>query len=219
MIDEKNINLEKIISDIFKETRIKISEDDPVLATVFIYEKILESILLKIRESNVLITDSLRDKLSSDLLLINSEISKLPDSIDSKTEELRNAAVALHDEFQQSKGEVKGSIEEASNNATKRLHDAVSDASDAAKKVVDAANKSVTEINTHAENLINSTLKKSLVNYDEKTTDITKKLDNAIRNAFEKSTKKIMTICGIALFFSTVLQLGMWGWFVWRLSH
>lgn len=219
MIDEKNIDLEKIILDIFKETRIKISEDDPVLATVIIYEKILESILLKIRESNVLITDSLRDKLSADLLLINSEISKLPDSIDSKTEELRNAAAALHDEFQQSKGEVKGSIEEARNNATKRLHDAISDASDAAKKVVDAANKSVIEINAHAENLINSTLKKSLDNYDEKTTDITKKLDNAIRNAFEKSTKKFMTICGIALFFSTVLQLGMWGWFVWRLSH
>lgn len=219
MTNEKNIDLEKIISDVFKETRIKISEDDPVLATVIIYEKILESILLKIRESNVLITDSLRDKLSEDILLLNSEISKLPDAIDSKTEELRNAAVALHDEFQQSKGEVKGSIEEARNNATVRLYEAVSDVSEAAKKVIDAANKAVDDIKNNADTVINTTLKTSLDNYDGKTTDITKKLDNAIRNAFDKSTKKFMTICGIALFFSTVLQLGMWGWFVYMLTR
>lgn len=219
MTNEKNIDLEKIISDVFKETRIKISEDDPVLATVIIYEKILDSILLKIRESNVLITDSLRDKLSEDILLLNSEISKLPDAIDSKTEELRNAAVALHDEFQQSKGEVKGSIEEARTNATVRLYEAVSDVSEAAKKVIDAANKAVDDIKNNADTVINTTLKTSLDNYDGKTTDITKKLDNAIRNAFDKSTKKFMAICGIALFFSTVLQLGMWGWFVYMLTR
>lgn len=219
MINEKNIDLEKIISDVFKETRIKISEDDPVLATVIIYEKILDSILLKIRESNVMITDSLRDKLSEDILLLNSEISKLPDAIDSKTEELRNAAVALHDEFQQSKGEVKGSIEEARTNATTRLYEAVSDVSEAAKKVIDAANKAVDDIKNNADAVINTTLKTSLDNYDGKTTDITKKLDNAIRNAFDKSTKKFMTICGIALFFTTALQLGMWGWFVYMLTR
>lgn len=221
-MSEQNNNLldaDQLITDVFEKTRIKISKNDPLFITIELHQKILDSILLKIRESNVLITDNLRDKLSEDILLLNSEISKLPDAIDSKTEELRNAAVALHDEFQQSKGEVKGSIEEARTNATVRLYEAISDVSEAAKKVIDAANKAVDDIKNNADTVINTTLKTSLDNYDGKTTDITKKLDNAIRHAFNKSTKKFMTICGIALFFSTVLQLGMWGWFVYMLTR
>lgn len=217
--NNNTLNAEQLITDVFEKTRIKISKEDPLFVTVELHQKILEYILLKVKENNILTTDSLRDRLSEDLLLINAEISKLPDAIDSKTEELRNAAIALHDEFQQSKGEVKGAFEEARLNATTQLSESVLKTSEKAREVVDSANNTIKNINEHAENLINSTLKKSLDNYEVKTSDITKKLDNAIRNAFEKSTRKFMTICGIALFFSTVLQLGMWGWFVYMLTR
>lgn len=178
-------------------------------------EKEVKNFPKKVEEASVVHIQNLKNDLDN----IKQAINDIPDSVDSKTTELRNAAVALHDEFQQSKGEVKGSIEEARNNATVRLYEAVSDVSEAAKKVIDAANKAVDDIKNNADTVINTTLKTSLDNYDGKTTDITKKLDNAIRNAFDKSTKKFMTICGIALFFSTVLQLGMWGWFVYMLTR
>ncbi|HGG5823062.1 TPA: hypothetical protein ACJG25_004154 [Salmonella enterica subsp. enterica serovar Saintpaul] len=219
MENEQTFDLENIISDVFKETRIKISKDDPVFSIMVMHEKILESILLKIKESNVLVTDCIKEKLSADLSLISTEIAKLPDAIDSKTSDLRNAAVDLHDEFQQSKGEVKGAFEEARLNATKQLSESVMMTAAKVSEVIDSANSAIKNINEHTESVINSTLKKSLDNYEGKTNDITKKLDNAIRNAFEKSTKKFMTVCAVALFFSTVMQLGMWGWFVYMLSR
>lgn len=219
MTNESHFNLENIISDVFKETRIKISDDDPVLATVVIHEKLIETILFKLKENNILITENLKNKLSEDLLLIKEEITKLPDAIDQKTADLREAAIALHDEFQQSKGEVKGSIEEARENATKRLSEIISEISLEVKNVAGTANSAIKEINKNAEEVINHRLNISLEKHNQETSNITKKLDNAIRHAFEKSTKKLMTICGIALFFSTVLQLGIWGWFIWKLSH
>ncbi|EHN1697935.1 hypothetical protein KG383_005435, partial [Salmonella enterica subsp. enterica serovar Newport] len=70
-MSEQNNNLldaDQLITDVFEKTRIKISKNDPLFITIELHQKILDSILLKIRESNVLITDSLRDKLSEDIL-------------------------------------------------------------------------------------------------------------------------------------------------------
>ncbi|EKZ8998593.1 hypothetical protein RE762_004465 [Salmonella enterica] len=161
----------------------------------------------------------LPEKLRESIEAIRKEINNLPDAIDAKTESLREASIALHDEFQQSKGEVKEAFSNAKEIAITQIREELKTTTEAVNKTVDAAHLSIQKISSDAESVINDTLKKNLKNYNHTVDDITKKLDKAIRNAFEKSTKKFMTICGIALFFSTVLQLGMWGWFVYMLTR
>ena len=117
MINDKSFNIENIISDIFKETRLKISKDDPVLSIILMHEKILEHALTQLKNNNQIATE----RLSHDISSIRDAINALPDAIDEKTSELQHAAVALHDEFQESKGEIKGSLEEARINATEKL--------------------------------------------------------------------------------------------------
>ncbi|EKH8549300.1 hypothetical protein SLX97_004498 [Salmonella enterica] len=220
MIEQNNnLDINTLITEAFDKTRIKISEKDPLFTVIYLNQKILDITLNKLAESNSVISEKVTDDLLNKLEVLKSEINKLPDAIDQKTADLREAAIALHDEFQQSKGEVKGSIEEARENATKRLSEIISEISLEVKNVAGTANSAIKEINKNAEEVINHRLNISLEKHNQETSNITKKLDNAIRHAFEKSTKKLMTICGIALFFSTVLQLGIWGWFIWKLSH
>ncbi|HGJ5865853.1 hypothetical protein [Arsenophonus nasoniae] len=204
MENNKEVNFENIISDIFKETRLKISRDDPVLATLLINEKLFDAALSKLKENNILVTESLKEQLTSRLQSINESIISIPDAIDSKIILLKQACSELHDEFQEGKGEYKGAINQAS---------------DELEKVIKSANKCVENINTHAEKVINSTLKKSLDNYDNTTNDIANKMDYSIRRAFEKSSKKLISTVIIAFIMSTVFQFSMWGWFVYILTR
>lgn len=222
MSEENNSNLdsdiENIISDVFRETRVKISKDDPVILTALLHEKLIDVILLKLKENNVLITSELESKLSSSMEAISEEISNLPNAIDSKTSDLRNAAIALHDEFQQSKGEVKGSFDEARINATTQLSEAVKLASASAKEVVDHANESIEKITASAENVINDTLKKPLTNYNHTVEDIAKKLDFSIKQAFNKSTKNLLFKVTSIVVISQAIQLACWGFFIYLLK-
>ncbi len=211
-------DIENIISDVFKETRVKISKDDPVILTALFHERLIESILLKLKENNVLITSELESKLSSNMEAISAEISNLPNAIDSKTSDLRDAAVALHDEFQQSKGDVKGAFEEARANATTQLSEAVRIASSSAKEVVDHANQSIGKITASAENVINDTLKKPLTNYNHTVDDIAKKLDFSIKHAFNKSTKNLLFKVTSIVVISQAIQVACWGFFIYLLK-
>ncbi|EDQ2484940.1 hypothetical protein ZW22_004451 [Salmonella enterica subsp. enterica serovar Oranienburg] len=211
-------DIENVISDVFKETRVKISKDDPVILTALLHERIIETILLKLKENNVLITSDLESKLSSNMEAISAEISNLPNAIDSKTSDLRDAAVALHDEFQQSKGEVKGAFEEARANATAQLSEAVRIASSSAKEVIDHANASIGKITASAEHVINDTLKKPLTNYNDTVDDIAKKLDFSIKHAFNKSTKNLVFKILSIFVISQALQIACWGYFIYLLK-
>ncbi|MDR5614931.1 hypothetical protein [Arsenophonus sp.] len=230
---DETFNVDELITDVFDKTRIKISEADPLFLAVVLNQKILDVTLKKLADSNSIIsekfyteiqndlesikteindlpnainvkTSELKEKLTNNLQLINESIIGIPDSIDSKIILLKQACSELHDEFQEGKGEYKGSINQASEEL---------------EKVIKSANKCVENINTHAEKVINSTLKKSLDNYDNTTNDIANKMDYSIRRAFEKSSKKLIYTVIIAFIISTIFQFSMWGWFVYILTR
>ena len=223
MINDKSFDIENIISDIFKETRLKISKDDPVLSIVIMHEKILEHALTQLKNSNQIATE----RLSHDISSIRDAINALPDAIDEKTSELQHAAVALHDEFQESKGEIKGSLEEARINATEKLAESakelqlnITKVAEKTTETIESANKIISAIDTNLAEIN----KKALANYvndirslEKKGESISKNIDTAINNAFKSSVKSFKFYCGAALFISTVLQFTMWGFFLYKL--
>lgn len=223
MINDKSFNIENIISDIFKETRLKISKDDPVLSIVLMHEKILEHALTQLKNNNQIATE----RLSHDISSIRDAINALPDAIDEKTSELQHAAVALHDEFQESKGEIKGSLEEARINATEKLAESakelqlnITKVAEKTTETIDTVNKIISNIETELYDIN----KKSLHDYvkeiklaDEKRKSITTNLESAINDAFKKSVKSFKFYCSAALIISTLLQFTMWGFFLYKL--
>ncbi|EEQ9942823.1 DUF47 family protein, partial [Escherichia coli] len=178
---------------------------------------------VKIQEQNNIYFENLRNDINN----ITEAINSLPDAIDEKTSQLQLAAVALHDEFQESKGEVKGSLEEARINATEKLTESAKELQDNITKVaekttetIESANKIISTIDTNLAEIN----KKALANYvndirslEKKGESISKNIDIAINNAFKSSVKSFKFYCGAALFISTVLQFTMWGFFLYKL--
>ncbi|EIR0993623.1 hypothetical protein LWJ16_004254 [Escherichia coli] len=223
MINDKSFNIENIISDIFKETRLKISKDDPVLSIVLMHEKILEHALTQLKNSNQIATE----RLSHDISSIRDAINALPEAIDEKTSELQHAAVALHDEFQESKGEIKGSLEEARINAIEKLAESakelqlnITKVAEKTTETIDTVNKIISTIDTNLAEINKKALNdyvKKIKSIEEKRESISTNLESAINSAFKKSVKSFKFYCGAALFISTVLQFTMWGFFLYKL--
>lgn len=186
-------------------------------------EELIKNYPVKIQEQNNIYFENLRNDINN----ITEAINSLPDAIDEKTSQLQLAAVALHDEFQESKGEVKGSLEEARINATEKLTESAKELQDNITKVaekttetIESANKIISTIDTNLAEIN----KKALANYvndirslEKKGESISKSIDIAINNAFKSSVKSFKFYCGAALFISTVLQFTMWGFFLYKL--
>ncbi|HFD0733140.1 hypothetical protein [Escherichia coli] len=186
-------------------------------------EELIKNYPVKIQEQNNIYFENLRNDINN----ITEAINSLPDAIDEKTSQLQLAAVALHDEFQESKGEVKGSLEEARINATEKLTESAKELQDNITKVaekttetIESANKIISTIDTNLAEIN----KKALANYvndirslEKKGESISKNIDTAINNAFKSSVKSFKFYCGAALFISTVLQFTMWGFFLYKL--
>ncbi|MCX0121429.1 hypothetical protein NMW32_22835 [Escherichia coli] len=186
-------------------------------------EELIKNYPVKIQEQNNIYFENLRNDINN----ITEAINSLPDAIDEKTSQLQLAAVALHDEFQESKGEVKGSLEEARINATEKLTESAKELQDNITKVaekktetIESANKIISTIDTNLAEIN----KKALANYvndirslEKKGESISKNIDIAINNAFKSSVKSFKFYCGAALFISTVLQFTMWGFFLYKL--
>lgn len=186
-------------------------------------EELIKNYPVKIQEQNNIYFENLRNDINN----ITEAINSLPDAIDEKTSQLQLAAVALHDEFQESKGEVKGSLEEARINATEKLTESAKELQDNITKVaekttetIESANKIISTIDTNLAEIN----KKALANYvndirslEKKGESISKNIDIAINNSFKSSVKSFKFYCGAALFISTVLQFTMWGFFLYKL--
>ncbi|EOD0329472.1 hypothetical protein ACJEAI_004704 [Escherichia coli] len=186
-------------------------------------EELIKNYPVKIQEQNNIYFENLRNDINN----ITEAINSLPDAIDEKTSQLQLAAVALHDEFQESKGEVKGSLEEARINATEKLTESAKELQDNITKVaekttetIESANKIISTIDTNLAEIN----KKALANYvndirslEKKGESISKNIDIVINNAFKSSVKSFKFYCGAALFISTVLQFTMWGFFLYKL--
>ncbi|EEF5709840.1 hypothetical protein GNM00_24115 [Salmonella enterica] len=160
----------------------------------------------------------LPEKLRESIEAIRKEIDNLPDAIDTKTESLREAAIALHDEFQQSKGEVKEAFSNAKELAITQIREELKTTTEAVNKTVDAAHLSIQKISSDAESVINDTLKKPLKNYNHTVDDIAKKLDFSIRHAFNKSTKNLLFKVTSIVVISQAIQLACWGFFIYLLK-
>ncbi len=160
----------------------------------------------------------LPEKLRESIETIRKEINNLPDAIDSKTESLREASIALHDEFQQSKGEVKEAFSNAKELAITQIREELKTTTEAVNKTVDAAHLSIQKISSDAESVINDTLKKPLKNYNHTVEDIAKKLDFSIKNAFNKSTKNLLFKVTSIVVISQAIQLACWGFFIYLLK-
>ncbi|EBJ1026286.1 hypothetical protein ONZ27_005265 [Salmonella enterica subsp. enterica serovar Chandans] len=160
----------------------------------------------------------LPEKLRESIEAIKKEIDNLPDAIDSKTESLREASIALHDEFQQSKGEVKEAFSNAKELAITQIREELKTTTEAVNKTVDAAHLSIQKISSDAESVINDTLKKPLKNYNNTVDDIAKKLDFSIRHAFNKSTKNLLFKVTSIVVISQAIQLACWGFFIYLLK-
>lgn len=160
----------------------------------------------------------LPEKLRESIEAIKKEIDNLPDAIDAKTESLREASIALHDEFQQSKGEVKEAFSNAKELAITQIREELKTTTEAVNKTVDAAHLSIQKISSDAESVINDTLKKPLKNYNHTVDDIAKKLDFSIRNAFNKSTKNLLFKVTSIVVISQAIQLACWGFFIYLLK-
>ncbi|ECH8185856.1 hypothetical protein RF23_004812 [Salmonella enterica subsp. houtenae] len=160
----------------------------------------------------------LPEKLRESIEAIRKEIDNLPDAIDTKTESLREAAIALHDEFQQSKGEVKEAFSNAKELAITQIREELKTTTEAVNKTVDAAHLSIQKISSDAESVINDTLKKPLKNYNHTVDDIAKKLDFSIKHAFNKSTKNLLFKVTSIVVISQAIQLACWGFFIYLLK-
>ncbi|MCX8321562.1 hypothetical protein [Escherichia coli] len=186
-------------------------------------EELIKNYPVKIQEQNNIYFENLRNDINN----ITEAINSLPDAIDEKTSQLQLAAVALHDEFQESKGEVKGSLEEARINATEKLTESaielqknITKVAEKTTETIESANKIISTIDTNLAEIN----KKALANYvndirslEKKGESISKNIDTAINNAFKSSVKSFKFYCGAALFISTVLQFTMWGFFLYKL--
>ncbi|EOA8600752.1 hypothetical protein ACVVF9_004368 [Escherichia coli] len=186
-------------------------------------EELIKNYPVKIQEQNNIYFENLRNDINN----ITEAINSLPDAIDEKTSELRHAAVALHDEFQESKGEVKCSLEEARINAKEKLAESaielqknITKVAEKTTETIESANKIISTIDTNLAEIN----KKALANYvndirslEKKGESISKNIDTAINNAFKSSVKSFKFYCGAALFISTVLQFTMWGFFLYKL--
>lgn len=160
----------------------------------------------------------LPEKLKESIEAIRKEIDNLPDAIDAKTESLREASIALHDEFQQSKGEVKEAFSNAKELAITQIREELKTTTEAVNKTVDAAHLSIQKISSDAESVINDTLKKPLKNYNHTVDDIAKKLDFSIKHAFNKSTKNLLFKVTSIVVISQAIQLACWGFFIYLLK-
>jgi small-conductance mechanosensitive channel len=160
----------------------------------------------------------LPEKLRESIEAIRKEIDNLPDAIDAKTESLREASIALHDEFQQSKGEVKEAFSNAKELAITQIREELKTTTEAVNKTVDAAHLSIQKISSDAESVINDTLKKPLKNYNHTVDDIAKKLDFSIKNAFNKSTKNLLFKVTSIVVISQAIQVACWGFFIYLLK-
>ncbi|EOA5791558.1 hypothetical protein ACSC85_004139 [Escherichia coli] len=186
-------------------------------------EELIKNYPVKIQEQNNIYFESLRNDINN----ITEAINSLPDAIDEKTSQLQHAAVALHDEFQESKGEVKCSLEEARINAKEKLAESaielqknITKVAEKTTETIESANKIISAIDTN----LTEINKKALANYvndirslEKKGESISKNIDTAINNAFKSSVKSFKFYCGAALFISTVLQFTMWGFFLYKL--
>ncbi|EOW6591870.1 hypothetical protein ACOYSE_004175 [Escherichia coli] len=186
-------------------------------------EELIKNYPVKIQEQNNIYFESLRNDINN----ITEAINSLPDAIDEKTSQLQHAAVALHDEFQESKGEVKCSLEEARINAKEKLAESaielqknITKVAEKTTETIESANKIISAIDTNLAEIN----KKALANYvndirslEKKGESISKNIDTAINNAFKSSVKSFKFYCGAALFISTVLQFTMWGFFLYKL--
>ncbi|HFF1376417.1 TPA: hypothetical protein ACGBFI_004654 [Escherichia coli] len=186
-------------------------------------DELIKNYPVKIQEQNNIYFENLRNDINN----ITEAINSLPDAIDEKTSELRHAAVALHDEFQESKGEVKCSLEEARINAKEKLAESaielqknITKVAEKTTETIASANKIISTIDTNLAEIN----KKALANYvndirslEKKGESISKNIDTAINNAFKSSVKSFKFYCGAALFISTVLQFTMWGFFLYKL--
>lgn len=160
----------------------------------------------------------LPEKLRESIEAIRKEIDNLPDAIDAKTESLREASIALHDEFQQSKGEVKEAFSNAKELAITQIREELKTTTEAVNKTVDAAHLSIQKISSDAESVINDTLKKPLKNYNHTVDDIAKKLDFSIKHAFNKSTKNLLFKVTSIVVISQAIQFACWGYFIYLLK-
>ncbi|EGD4828717.1 DUF47 family protein [Escherichia coli] len=186
-------------------------------------EELIKNYPVKIQEQNYIYFENLRNDINN----ITEAINSLPDAIDEKTSQLQLAAVALHDEFQESKGEVKGSLEEARINATEKLTESAKELQDNITKVAEKTTETIETVNkiiTNIESDLYDINKKALHDYvkkiksiEEKRKNISTNLESSINSAFKKSVKSFKFYCSTALFISTVLQFTMWGFFLYKL--
>lgn len=186
-------------------------------------EELIKNYPVKIQEQNYIYFENLRNDINN----ITEAINSLPDAIDEKTSQLQLAAVALHDEFQESKGEVKGSLEEARINATEKLTESAKELQDNITKVAKKTTETIETVNkiiTNIESDLYDINKKALHDYvkkiksiEEKRKKISTNLESSINSAFKKSVKSFKFYCSTALFISTVLQFTMWGFFLYKL--
>ncbi|EOB4387510.1 hypothetical protein ACIT9K_004695 [Escherichia coli] len=186
-------------------------------------EELIKNYPVKIQEQNYIYFENLRNDINN----ITEAINSLPDAIDEKTSQLQLAAVALHDEFQESKGEVKGSLEEARINATEKLTESakelqanVTKVAEKTTETIDTVNKIISSIESDLYDINKKALNdyvKKIKSIEEKRKSISTNLESAINSAFKKSVKSFKFYCGAALFISTVLQFTMWGFFLYKL--
>ncbi|HFS3848123.1 TPA: hypothetical protein ACHYZO_005694, partial [Escherichia coli] len=116
---------------------------------------------------------------------ITEAINSLPDAIDEKTSQLQHAAVALHDEFQESKGEVKCSLEEARINAKEKLAESaielqknITKVAEKTTETIESANKIISAIDTN----LTEINKKALANYVNDIRSLEKKGESISKN-------------------------------------